>query len=292
MASAPAAATCRLAAGPRPPAASAIAANTQARASIRDICRPPSGAPLRAAPPHTDRVPDEAFNNWAWRIPFLISFLLVVFTAQLRRPHVFVAVEHANSEVIGIHASRSANRFEALEPVPAQLSSLRSPDADAVPAFHLSAPGSAAEIARNLSRCDAVVRAHVPGGSHRAIARNATREGTSSAGNLNDPVDHLYCASVSGLHGPDFVRNTALHMPSNLLAAFALGIGAITAATHRVPISKRAGWFRIQTSIPSTWSGAIQKRLNPATPVTRAGLFGPQQCARLVDHLHCYEKRK
>ena len=29
----------------------------------------------------------------------------------------FVAMEHANSEVAGIHASRSANRFEALEPV-------------------------------------------------------------------------------------------------------------------------------------------------------------------------------
>ena len=33
------------------------------------------------------------------------------------RAYVFVAVEHANSEVIGIHAARSANRFEALEPV-------------------------------------------------------------------------------------------------------------------------------------------------------------------------------
>lgn len=32
------------------------------------------------------------------------------------RAYVFVAVEHANSEVVGIHASRSANRFEALEP--------------------------------------------------------------------------------------------------------------------------------------------------------------------------------
>ena len=31
--------------------------------------------------------------------------------------NVFVAVEHVNSEVVGIHASRSANRFEALEPV-------------------------------------------------------------------------------------------------------------------------------------------------------------------------------
>jgi putative transposase len=28
-----------------------------------------------------------------------------------------VAAEHANSEVVGIHASRSANRFETLEPV-------------------------------------------------------------------------------------------------------------------------------------------------------------------------------
>jgi transposase InsO family protein len=33
------------------------------------------------------------------------------------RAYVFVAVEHANSKVVGIHASRSANRFEALEPV-------------------------------------------------------------------------------------------------------------------------------------------------------------------------------
>ena len=32
------------------------------------------------------------------------------------RAYVFVAVEH-NSEVVGIHASRSANRFKALEPV-------------------------------------------------------------------------------------------------------------------------------------------------------------------------------
>ena len=33
------------------------------------------------------------------------------------RAYAFVAVEHANSEVIGIHAARSANCFEALEPV-------------------------------------------------------------------------------------------------------------------------------------------------------------------------------
>jgi len=38
-------------------------------------------------------------------------------TIREARANVFVAVEHANSEVVGIHASRSANRFEALEPV-------------------------------------------------------------------------------------------------------------------------------------------------------------------------------
>jgi putative transposase len=30
---------------------------------------------------------------------------------------VFIAVDHANSEVVGIHASKSGNRFEALEPI-------------------------------------------------------------------------------------------------------------------------------------------------------------------------------
>ena len=38
-------------------------------------------------------------------------------TVREGRAYVFVAVEHANLEVVGIHASRSANRFEALEPV-------------------------------------------------------------------------------------------------------------------------------------------------------------------------------
>src|SRR6201993_2425214 len=38
-------------------------------------------------------------------------------TIREGRANVFVTVEHANSEVVGIHASRSANRFEALEPV-------------------------------------------------------------------------------------------------------------------------------------------------------------------------------
>ena len=38
-------------------------------------------------------------------------------TADEGKAYVFVAVEHANSEIVGIHAARSANRFEALEPV-------------------------------------------------------------------------------------------------------------------------------------------------------------------------------
>jgi putative transposase len=38
-------------------------------------------------------------------------------TTDEGKAYVFVAVEHANSEVVGIHAAKSANRFEALEPV-------------------------------------------------------------------------------------------------------------------------------------------------------------------------------
>ena len=38
-------------------------------------------------------------------------------TTREGRAYVFVAVDHANSEVVGIHAARSVNRFEALEPV-------------------------------------------------------------------------------------------------------------------------------------------------------------------------------
>jgi hypothetical protein len=76
----------------------------------------------------------------------------------------------------------------------------------------LSAPGPAAEIARNSSRCDARVRAHVPGSAHRAVTRNATREGTRGAGDLNDPISYLYCASVSGLTRSGFCpKHSAPH---------------------------------------------------------------------------------
>ena len=38
-------------------------------------------------------------------------------TTREGKAYVFVAVEHANSELVGVHAASSANRFEALEPV-------------------------------------------------------------------------------------------------------------------------------------------------------------------------------
>jgi putative transposase len=38
-------------------------------------------------------------------------------TTDEGKAYVFVAVEHANSEVVGVHAAKSPNRFEALEPV-------------------------------------------------------------------------------------------------------------------------------------------------------------------------------
>lgn len=38
-------------------------------------------------------------------------------TTQEGNAYVFVAVEHASSELVGVHAASSANRFEALEPV-------------------------------------------------------------------------------------------------------------------------------------------------------------------------------
>ena len=38
-------------------------------------------------------------------------------TQTVTLAHVFVAVDHCNSECVGIHADKSANRFQALEPV-------------------------------------------------------------------------------------------------------------------------------------------------------------------------------
>jgi hypothetical protein len=69
----------------------------------------PRRRPPDASPPLVLRAGDHAARR-------LLAFY--VWRDNLReKAYVFVAVEHANSEVIGIHAAKSANRFEALEPV-------------------------------------------------------------------------------------------------------------------------------------------------------------------------------
>ena len=63
------------------------------------------------AKPHDGKIITDKVNEmWG-------TDMTQTITIREGRANVFVAVEHANSEVIGIHASRSANRFEALEPV-------------------------------------------------------------------------------------------------------------------------------------------------------------------------------
>jgi putative transposase len=73
-------------------------------------------APQRVGHPHgpkahdgtiiTDR-PDECWG----------TDMTTTITTEEGQVCVFVAVDHCNSECIGIHASRSGNRFEALEPL-------------------------------------------------------------------------------------------------------------------------------------------------------------------------------
>jgi putative transposase len=72
-------------------------------------------APHRAAPAQAKAhdgtiVTDRVNEMWG-------TDMTQTITTGEGRAYVFVAVEHANSEVVGIHAARSANRFEALEPV-------------------------------------------------------------------------------------------------------------------------------------------------------------------------------
>ena len=64
-----------------------------------------------AAKPHDGTITTDKVNEmWG-------TDMTQTITIREGRANVFVAVEHANSEVVGIHASWSANRFEALEPV-------------------------------------------------------------------------------------------------------------------------------------------------------------------------------
>ncbi len=64
-----------------------------------------------AAKPHDGTITTDKVNEmWG-------TDMTQTITIREGRANVFVAVEHANAEVVGIHASWSANRFEALEPV-------------------------------------------------------------------------------------------------------------------------------------------------------------------------------
>jgi hypothetical protein len=83
----------------------------------------------------------------------------------------------------------------AEQPGTTELTSLRSPDADAAAACHVGLPRSAGEIARDASRRNAVVRPHMPGRPHHTGARHAAGERTCGARNLYDPVGYLHGTS-------------------------------------------------------------------------------------------------
>jgi hypothetical protein len=69
----------------------------------------PNGARHAHASPHDGAIITDKVNEmWG-------TDMTQTITIREGRANVFV--EHANSEAVGIHASRSANRFEALEPV-------------------------------------------------------------------------------------------------------------------------------------------------------------------------------
>lgn len=71
----------------------------------------PHRAGCNEAKPHDGTIVTDRVNEmWG-------TDMTQTITVREGPANVFVAVEHANSEVVGIHAARSANRFEALEPV-------------------------------------------------------------------------------------------------------------------------------------------------------------------------------
>ena len=85
-----------------PPCATADAREQLARAASRWA---------HETKPHDGTIITDKFNEmWG-------TDMTQTVTVGEGRAYVFIAAEHANSEVVGIHASRSANRFEALEPV-------------------------------------------------------------------------------------------------------------------------------------------------------------------------------
>ena len=98
-----------------------MGATARCRGSLEPSPRAPSDgreplacAPSRRAQPRETYdgtiVTDKVNEMWG-------TDMSQTVTIEEGRAYVFVAVEHANSEIIGIHAACSANRFEALEPV-------------------------------------------------------------------------------------------------------------------------------------------------------------------------------
>jgi hypothetical protein len=86
----------------------------------------------------------------------------------------------------------------------AKLSSLRGPNTGAAPAFHTSAPSSAAGTTRHSSRSGTIVRTHIPGSLYRTVGQHPTRERATGTRHLHVAIDHLYSTAVCRLTRPRF----------------------------------------------------------------------------------------
>ena len=86
----------------------------------------------------------------------------------------------------------------------APLSSLRGPNTSAAPAFHTSAPSSAAGTTRHSSRSGTIVRTHIPGGLYRTVGQHPTRERATGTRHLHVAIDHLHSTAVCRLTRPRF----------------------------------------------------------------------------------------
>jgi hypothetical protein len=86
----------------------------------------------------------------------------------------------------------------------AKLSSLRGPNTGAAPAFHTSAPSSAAGTTRHSSRSGTIVRTHIPGSPYRTVGQHPTRERATGTRHLHVAIDHLYSTAVCRLTRPRF----------------------------------------------------------------------------------------
>jgi putative transposase len=71
----------------------------------------PHRLPRRRSRPHDGTITTAAVNTmWG-------TDMTETVTVRDGVARVFIAVDHANSECVGVHASKSGNRFEALEPI-------------------------------------------------------------------------------------------------------------------------------------------------------------------------------